>query len=118
MPDDHSKLVPPLPIPNRTVKQLSADDSAGSRVKVGHRQALISAKPPVLYEAGGFVLIAPCVHMAKTTAQQWAEKLVKSALTAMIFVFQAINDGLASYSCLHLLRATELCGAWQVATSR
>jgi hypothetical protein len=27
-PDDHSELVPPLPIPNRTVKQLSADDSA------------------------------------------------------------------------------------------
>ena len=41
MPDDHSKLVPLLPIPNRTVKRLSADDSAGSRVKVGHRQALM-----------------------------------------------------------------------------
>jgi hypothetical protein len=41
MPDDHSKLAPLLPIPNRTVKRLSADDSAGSRVKVGHRQALI-----------------------------------------------------------------------------
>ena len=40
MPDDHSKLVPLLPIPNRTVKRLCADDSAGSRVKVGHRQAL------------------------------------------------------------------------------
>ena len=40
MPDDHSKLVPLLPIPNRTVKRLRADDSAGSRVKVGHRQAL------------------------------------------------------------------------------
>ena len=40
MPDDHSKLVPLLPIPNRTVKRLCADDSAGSRVKVGHRQAI------------------------------------------------------------------------------
>ena len=39
MPDDHSKLVPLLPIPNRTVKRLCADDSADSRVKVGHRQA-------------------------------------------------------------------------------
>ena len=39
MPDDHSKLVPLLPISNRTVKRLSADDSADSRVKVGHRQA-------------------------------------------------------------------------------
>ena len=38
-PDDHSEVVPLLPIPNRTVKRLSADDSAGSRVKVGHCQA-------------------------------------------------------------------------------
>ena len=45
MPDDHSEVVPLLPIPNRTVKHLRADDSAGSRVKVGHRQALIT-KPP------------------------------------------------------------------------
>ena len=44
MPDDHSKVVPLLPIPNRTVKRLSADDSADSRVKVGHRQALTAAK--------------------------------------------------------------------------
>jgi hypothetical protein len=42
MPDDHSEVVPLLPIPNRTVKRLCADDSAGSRVKVGHRQATIS----------------------------------------------------------------------------
>ncbi len=47
MPDDHSELVPLLPIPNRTVKRLCADDSAGSRVKVGHRQAINEAnKPP------------------------------------------------------------------------
>ena len=45
MPDDHSELVPLLPIPNRTVKRLSADDSAGSRVKVGHCQALTARKP-------------------------------------------------------------------------
>ena len=38
-PDDHSEVVPLLPIPNRTVKRLCANDSAGSRVKVGHRQA-------------------------------------------------------------------------------
>ncbi len=46
MPDDHSKLVPLLPIPNRTVKRLSADDSAGSRVKVGHCQALTASESP------------------------------------------------------------------------
>jgi hypothetical protein len=39
-------LVPPLPIPNRTVKRLSADDSADSRVKVGHRQAITALKTP------------------------------------------------------------------------
>ncbi len=37
--DDHSEADPLLPIPNRTVKHLSADDSADSRAKVGHRQA-------------------------------------------------------------------------------
>ena len=45
MPDDHSEVVPLLPIPNRTVKRLCADDSAGSRVKVGHRQAVIRGAP-------------------------------------------------------------------------
>ena len=45
MPDDHSKLVPPLPIPNRTVKQLCADDSAATSVKVGYRQASYTKKP-------------------------------------------------------------------------
>ena len=47
MPDDHSEVVPLLPIPNRTVKRLCADDSAGSRVKVGHRQALTSPPNPL-----------------------------------------------------------------------
>ena len=49
MPDDHSKLVPLLPIPNRTVKRLCADDSADSRVKVGHRQALTAQKRPTTW---------------------------------------------------------------------
>ena len=53
MPDDHSELVPPLPIPNRTVKRLCADDSAATSVKVGHRQAVIR-KPPSPRGAGGF----------------------------------------------------------------
>ncbi|WP_207231492.1 hypothetical protein, partial [Duganella sp. BK701] len=34
----------PLPIPNRTVKRLYADDSAATSVKVGYRQASYSAK--------------------------------------------------------------------------
>ena len=53
MPDDHSEVVPLLPIPNRTVKRLRADDSAHSRVKVGHRQASTSEKRPV-YGLGVF----------------------------------------------------------------
>ena len=45
MPDDHSEVVPLLPIPNRKVKRLCADDSADSRVKVGHRQAIKPETP-------------------------------------------------------------------------
>ena len=46
MPDDHSDVVPLLPIPNRTVKRVSADDSADPRVKVGHRQAITASESP------------------------------------------------------------------------
>ena len=45
MPDDHSEVAPLLPIPNRTVKRLCANDSADSRVKVGHRQAVMLETP-------------------------------------------------------------------------
>ncbi|MGF6213521.1 hypothetical protein ABIE32_003406, partial [Comamonas sp. 4034] len=45
-----------LPIPNRTVKRLRADDSADSRVKVGHRQAFIP-KPPQSSTAGVLLLL-------------------------------------------------------------
>ena len=61
MPDDHSEVVPLLPIPNRTVKRLSADDSAGSRVKVGHRQA-ITAKTPSLTRLGVFLRPSSVQH--------------------------------------------------------
>ena len=44
MPDDHSAVEPLLPIPNRTVKRRSADDSEQPLVKVGHRQAIHSQK--------------------------------------------------------------------------
>ena len=56
MPDDHSDVVPLLPIPNRTVKRVSADDSAGSRVKVGHRQALTAPETPGPPRSGVFAL--------------------------------------------------------------
>ena len=54
MPDDHSEVVPLLPIPHRTVKHLCADDSAGSRVKVGHRQALTARNARSLDRAFSF----------------------------------------------------------------
>ena len=54
MPDDHSDVVPLLPIPNRTVKRVCANDSAGSRVKVGHRQANYSENPPQAIEGDFF----------------------------------------------------------------
>ena len=50
--DDHSKVVPRLPIPNRTVKRLCADDSGWTSVKVGHRQAFYSFKRPVINLTG------------------------------------------------------------------
>ena len=57
MPDDHSEVVPLLPIPNRTVKRLSADDSGQlSPVKVGHRQASSISYPPCALHSGGLLL--------------------------------------------------------------
>src|SRR6478736_6159554 len=58
MPDDHSEVVPLLPIPNRTVKRLCADDSADSRVKVGHRQAITARKSPPR-DRWAFVFLGP-----------------------------------------------------------
>ena len=60
MPDDHSKSVPPLPIPNRTVKRLCADDSAATSVKVGYRQASYIEKPPSGDPVGGFLHLESC----------------------------------------------------------
>jgi hypothetical protein len=67
MPDDHSKLVPLLPIPNRTVKRLSADDSADSCVKVGHRQAIKPELAQLIIDRLGFFFCGfrcefPCLH--------------------------------------------------------
>ena len=42
----NSSLEPRLPIPNRTVKRLCADDSAATSVKVGYRQASYKRKTP------------------------------------------------------------------------
>jgi hypothetical protein len=64
MPDDHSKVVPLLPIPNRTVKRLSADDSADTRVKVGHCQALTAAKGPMRKRRAFCFLTATFIYVS------------------------------------------------------
>ena len=57
MPDDHSEVEPPLPIPNRAVKRFSADDSADSCAKVGHCQAP-KRKMPQLDPSWGILFCA------------------------------------------------------------
>ena len=69
MPDDHSKLVPLLPIPNRTVKRLRADDSADPCVKVGHRQAVIVLGPFFACGKEGVCLLPLEHQIAKGLAQ-------------------------------------------------
>src|SRR6195952_4291491 len=88
MPDDHSEVVPLLPIPNRTVKRLCADDSAGSRVKVGHRQAVKTAQRPGR-NAGPFALCTPI---------QWFETVVPSLTAAPERARSAIRDFTQSWN--------------------
>ena len=80
MPDDHSELVPLLPIPNRTVKRLSADDSADSRVKVGHRQALTARQTPRVSQDRGVLLLQFPISSNPSTNQR-----IQSALGAERF---------------------------------
>jgi hypothetical protein len=77
MPDDHSESVPPLPIPNRTVKRLHADDSADSRVKVGHRQAPSQHQKPHP-EKVGFLRLQRQNHYI---SESYEFGMVKQALT-------------------------------------
>src|SRR5690554_2678619 len=53
--DDHSGPVPLLPIPNRTVKRVCADDSAPACVKVGHRQTPYGKSRSSTLSCGFFV---------------------------------------------------------------
>lgn len=74
MPDDHSEVEPPLPIPNRTVKRLCADDSEHSLVKVGHCQANLSRHRPLEQTPKGFLLLGAaslwwCFEARTTQAQ-------------------------------------------------
>ena len=83
MPDDHSEVAPLLPIPNRIVKRLCADDSADSRVKVGHRQALTAANAPAEM-LGRFVLCGRYVQPQKSPRLSTRASLI-SSLTMSYF---------------------------------
>ena len=88
MPDDHSEVVPLLPIPNRTVKRLCADDSAGSRVKVGHRQAITARNAQ---SSGLGVFFSAWIQVLKKTQNVLCmlEKSVLEYKASLITVSQA-----------------------------
>lgn len=71
MSGGHSEVVPRLPIPNRTVKRLSADDSADTRVKVGHRQGL-NAKSSSFFEELFLFSATKNYHLGELLSHQWA----------------------------------------------
>ena len=98
MPDDHSEVVPLLPIPNRTVKRLCADDSAGSRVKVGHRQALTQPpKPPRTLCTWGFGLyirVSTTFVLMKKTCSDWRSLKNRCILQGFADRYRAERSGL------------------------
>src|SRR6185436_9339762 len=55
LPGGYSNLEPLLPIPNRTVKRVCADDSVHSHAKVGHRQTIQPKRPDSQKESGLFI---------------------------------------------------------------
>ena len=79
MPDDHSELVPPLPIPNRTVKRFRADDSAATSVKVGYRQACYT-QIPVSLRWRGFLLW--CAQHGRTPERDKDNRCARDRLFA------------------------------------
>ena len=79
MPDDHSELEPPLPIPNRTVKQLHADDSADTRVKVGNRQA--PPKNPLLTRVARGFCFSAAIMPSSGAAARLDDMVVSIAIT-------------------------------------
>ena len=91
MPDDHSEVVPLLPISNRKVKRFCADDSADSRVKVGHCQA-IKPKTPSRIDWAFFL---PLLKMHCAGRPKSCKKSAKSVLelkASLITVKQIKRD--------------------------
>jgi hypothetical protein len=90
MPDDHSEVVPLLPIPNRTVKRLCADDSAGSRVKVGHRQALTATKPQ--QKCWGFCFLWVSIYLYTLTERDRPIGLIALPPQDMAYAYVLAGD--------------------------
>ena len=91
MSDDHSEVVPLLPISNRKVKRFCADDSADSRVKVGHCQA-IKPKTPSRIDWAFFL---PLLEMQLIAVKKSCKKSAKSVLelkASLITVKQIKQD--------------------------
>ena len=55
MPDDNRAVVPPLPIPNRTVKRRIADDSEHLARESRTLSGTLREKPTRAYAPGGFL---------------------------------------------------------------
>ena len=92
MPDDHSELEPPLPIPNRTVKRYRADDSAETSVKVGYRQAII-LKAPENQGLFYFFLDPLSLHSSPSTP---SHPLVQTLHPSLRFQFRFSSDCLCT----------------------
>ena len=78
MPDDHSDVVPLLPIPNRTVKRVSADDSADCPCESRSSSGFYSLKKPNSKELGFlFLLITSCLKRDRLCAQHQKQPIVE-----------------------------------------
>ena len=106
MPDDHSELEPPLPIPNRSVKRFRADDSAATSVKVGYRQAIISKSPWHLVR--GFFFLPPSVFFLSQ------HLLTSLALSSFVCIFTTclFHDPFFAWFFLNSVMVQWITGTW------
>src|SRR6185369_7064600 len=84
----YSNLEPRLPISNRTVKRVCADDSVHSHAKVGHRHA--KHRRPVPYRGRPFLLCSPrgraraCGAKCGTDPMETPEIPIQESLTSAL----------------------------------
>ena len=69
MPDDHSEVEPPLPIPNRTVKRLCADDSEQLARESRSSSGKYSRKGPALRRP--FFFGAASAPLCRAAVSSW-----------------------------------------------